>query len=109
VRGSASPRLLLNLRPVLRFDRPPKRARRGRRLVVAGTVAPRKRLVNVVFQQLVRGHWRKAGSRSVRALRGRFSTSFAPGFRARYRYYAVARSDLDTDRGASELRSLRVR
>jgi hypothetical protein len=26
-----------------------------------------------------------------------------------YRYYAVVRSDLDTDRGASKMRSLRVR
>jgi hypothetical protein len=109
VRGSASPRLLLNLRPVLKLERPPKRALRGRRLGVGGTVAPRKRTVTVVFQQLVRGHWRKVASRSVRPRRGRFSASFMPGFRARYRYYAVTKSDLDTDRGASELRSLRVR
>jgi hypothetical protein len=32
-----------------------------------------------------------------------------PAFRASYRYYAVAKSDLDTDRGASEKVSLRVR
>jgi hypothetical protein len=109
VRGSASPRLLLNLRPVLRFERPPRLARRGRRVTVAGTVAPRKRVVSVVFQQQTRGRWRKVGARSVRTRRGRFETSFVPAFRAPYRYYAVAKADLDTDRGASELRSLRVR
>jgi hypothetical protein len=32
-----------------------------------------------------------------------------PGFRAGYRYYAVVKSDLDTDRGASERRALRIR
>ena len=109
VRGAASSRLLLNLRPVLTFNRPPKRGVRGRRVVVAGTVAPRKRTVSVVFQQRIRGHWRKVATRSVRARRGRFATSFVPGFRAAYRYYAVARSDLDTDRGASKMQSLRVR
>ena len=109
VRGSASPRLLLNLRPVLAFNRPPKRGVRGRRVVVAGTVGPRKRAVTVVLQQRIRGRWRKVGTRSARTRRGRFETSFVPAFRAAYRYYAVARSDLDTDRGASEIRSLRVR
>jgi hypothetical protein len=109
VRGSASPRLLLNLRPVLKFDRPPKRGRRGRRVVVAGTVAPRKRVVSVVFQQLVRGRWRKVATRGVRTRRGRFEASFVPAFRTSYRYYAVAVADLDTDRGASELRALRIR
>jgi hypothetical protein len=62
-----------------------------------------------VFQQRVRGHWRKVGTRSARTRRGRFETSFVPAFRAAYRYYAVARSDLDTDRGASKIRSLLVR
>ena len=109
VRGSASPRLLLNLRPVLSFVRPPRRGVRGRRVVVAGTVAPRKRVVSVVLQQRISGRWRKVGSRAVRTRRGRFESSFVPAFRAAYRYYAVTRSDLDTDRGASELRSLRVR
>ena len=109
VRGSASPTLLLNLRPVLAFERPPHSGRRGRRVKVAGTVAPRKRAVTVVLQQRIRGRWRKVGARSVRTRRGRFETSFVPAFRAAYRYYAAVRSDLDTDRGASELRSLRVR
>ena len=109
VRGGASTRLLLNLRPVLRFTRPPKRGVRGRRVVVAGTVGPRKRAVTVVFQQRIRGRWRQVGTRSARTRLGRFETSFVPAFRAAYRYYAVARSDLDTDRGASKIRSLRVR
>ena len=78
-------------------------------MTVAGTVAPRKRVVSVVFQQQIRGRWRKVGARTVRTRRGRFETSFVPAFRAAYRYYAVAKADLDTDRGASELRSLRVR
>jgi hypothetical protein len=76
---------------------------------VGGTVAPRKRLVSVVFQQQVRGGWRTVGTRTARTRRGRFGTSFVPGFRARYRYYAVARSDLDTDRGATKPVPLRVR
>ena len=73
VRGSASPRLLLNLRPVLTFERPPRRGVRGRRVVVAGTVAPRKRVVTVVFQQRIRrplaqgGHAR--GAHAARPLR----------------------------------------
>ena len=94
---------------MLRFERPPRRGVRGRRVQVAGRVAPRKRLVTVVFQQRIRGHWRKVGTRTVRTRRGRFKTSFVPAFRAAYRYYAAVRSDLDTDRGASEIRSLRVR
>jgi hypothetical protein len=109
VRGAASGRLLLNVRPVLTFTRPPKRGVRGRRVIVAGAVAPRKRTATVVFQQRIRGRWRKVATRSARTRRGRFETSFVPGFRAAYRYYAVARSDLDTDRGASRMRSLRVR
>jgi hypothetical protein len=72
-------------------------------------VAPRKRTVSVVFQQRIRSRWRKVATRSARTRRGRFETSFVPGFRAAYRYYAVARADLDTDRGASKMRSLRVR
>jgi hypothetical protein len=109
VRGSASPRLLLRLRPVLAFERPPHRARRARRLGVTGRVGPRKRVVHVVFQQSVRGRWRTVGIRRVRVRRGRFATSFVPAFRARYRYYAVAKADLDTDRGVSEIERLRVR
>ena len=109
VRGGQSNRLLLRLRPVLSFDRPPGRARRGRAVTVQGRVGPRKRMVHVVFQQSVRGRWRSVGRRSVRTRRGRFATSFVPAFRAPYRYYAVAKTDLDTDRGVSAIQPLRVR
>jgi hypothetical protein len=109
LRGTSSPRLLLRLRPVLEFTKPPRRAVRGRRVSLEGTVRPRKRIVTVVLQQQIRGRWRKVGTRSVRTKRGRFRTSFAPGFRASYRYYAVVRSDDDTDRGATEMVPLRVR
>ncbi|HEX6654553.1 MAG TPA: hypothetical protein VF072_17530, partial [Thermoleophilaceae bacterium] len=71
--------------------------------------APRKRVVNVVFQQRVRGSWRTVGRRAVRTSKGRFATSFAPAFRASYRYYAAVSSDLDTDRGATKTVALRVR
>jgi hypothetical protein len=109
LRGTSSQRLLLRLRPVVAFTKPPARAARGRRLTLKGTVAPRKRVVTVVLQQQIRGRWRKVGTRAVRARLGRFSTSFVPGFRARYRYYAVTKADLDTDRGATKMVSLRVR
>jgi hypothetical protein len=109
VRPASSPRLLLRLRPLVKFTRPPKRAARGRRVSVRGTVAPRKRIVNVLFQQRIRGRWRTVGRRAVRTSRGGFTTSFVPAFRASYRYYAAVRSDLDTDRGATKPVNLRVR
>jgi hypothetical protein len=109
VRASSSPRLLLRLRPRMAFTTKPRRARRGRLVSVAGTVAPRKRLVNVVFQQRIGARWRSVAKRAVRTRRGRFSASFVPGFNARYRYYAAVRSDLDTDRGATSVIALRVR
>ena len=108
LRSSSSPRLLLRLRPVVSFIKPRKRWQRGRRLVLKGTVAPRKRIVNVVLQQRIRGRWRKVGRQVVRARRGRFRTSFVPAFTARYRYYAAVKTDLDTDRAATEMISLRV-
>jgi hypothetical protein len=76
---------------------------------VKGTVAPRKRVVTVVFQQRVRGRWRIVGRRAVRTSRGRFATSFVPAFRAGYRYYAAVSSDLDTDRGATKPVAVRIR
>lgn len=109
VRGSASRRLLLRLGPLVAFDRPPRRARRGRVLNLSGTVAPRKRVVHVVLQQQIRGRWRKVGARVVRTRRGRFATTFVPAFRASYRYYAAVRPDDDTDRGSSGMHALRVR
>ena len=108
VRAASSPRLLLRLRPRVAFTRPPKTGSRGRRVSVKGTVAPRKRVVSVVFQQRVRGRWRTVGRRAARTSKGRFATSFVPAFRASYRYYAAVRSDLDTDRGATKYVSLRV-
>ena len=72
-------------------------------------MAPRKRVVNVILQQRVRGRWRTVGSRAVRTSKRRFATSFVPAFRASYRYYAVVSSDLDTDRGATKPVALRVR
>jgi hypothetical protein len=109
VRAVSSRRLLLRLSPVVSFTRAPRSGRRGGRVTVSGTVTPRKRIVNVVFQQQVNGRWRTVGQRAARTRRGRFATSFVPGFRAGYRYYAVVKSDLDTDRGASERRALRIR
>ena len=109
MRAASSTRMLLRLSPVLSFTRPPRSGSPGRRVSVGGTVAPRKRVVNVVFQQQTGGRWRIVARRAVRTQRGRFATSFVPAFRASYRYYAVAKPDLDTDRGASVRRSLRVR
>jgi hypothetical protein len=109
LRGAASRRMLLRLHPVVSFTRRPKRARPWQRVVLKGVVAPRKRTVHVVLQQRIRNRWRKVGARRVRARSGRFRTSFVPAFRARYRYYAVVKSDLDTDRGASDPHTLRVR
>jgi hypothetical protein len=76
---------------------------------VKGRVAPRKRVVDVIFQQRIDSRWRTVGRRAARTRRGRFATSFVPAFRARYRYYAAVRSDLDTDRGATKPVALRVR
>jgi N-acetylmuramoyl-L-alanine amidase len=109
VAPATSARMLLRLRPLVEFNRPPRNARRWQRLVLRGSVKPRKRVVNVVLQQRIRGRWRKVGTRAVRTRRGRFTTSFLPGFNARYRYYAAVRSDLDTDRAATKMHALRVR
>jgi len=109
VRSTSSPRLLLRLRPRLAFTTAPKRGARGRRVSVKGTVAPRKRVVNVVFQQRVGTRWRTVGRRSARTSHGRFATSFVPAFRASYRYYGAVKSDDDTDRAATKAVALRVR
>jgi hypothetical protein len=107
--GATSARLLLRLRPVIGLRRPASRGRAGARVAVAGTVAPRKRLVRVVLQQRVRGRYRTVGVKAVRTRAGRFSTSFVPAFRALYRYAVVAKSDDDTDRASTGWRALRVR
>jgi N-acetylmuramoyl-L-alanine amidase len=107
--GASSTRLLLRLRPVIEVQLPRRRARRWANVPVRGTVAPRKRFLRLVVQQHVNGHYRKVGAKTVRARRGRFETSFVPGFRDRYRYSVVATSDDDTDRGSSGWLPLRVR
>jgi N-acetylmuramoyl-L-alanine amidase len=109
LRRSTSARLLLRVRPVIAIDRPPARARRGKAVVLEGTVRPRKRWLRLVVQQSVRGRWRKVHASSARARRGRFETAFVPARAGRYRYYLVAPTDDDTDRGASERYELRVR
>jgi N-acetylmuramoyl-L-alanine amidase len=107
--GAFSTRLLLRLRPVIQLQRPRKRARRWASVPVRGTVGPRKPFLRLVVQQHVNGRYRKVGAKTVRARRGRFETSFVPGFRDRYRYSVVAKSDEDTDRGSSGWLPLRVR
>jgi hypothetical protein len=108
VPGATSARLLLRLRPVIKLRKPASRGRRGERVPVRGSVGPRKRYVWVVLQQRIRGHFRKVGARAVRTRAGRFSSSFVPAFRATYRYAVVAKSDIDTDRGSTGWRKLRV-
>jgi N-acetylmuramoyl-L-alanine amidase len=107
--GALSTRLLLRLRPVIEVQRPRKRARQWRSVPVKGTVGPRKRFLRLVVEQHVKGRYRKVGAKTVRARRGRFETSFVPGFRDRYRYSLVAKSDDDTDRGTTGWIPLRVR
>ena len=109
LQGAFSTRLLLRLRPVIELRSPRKRARAGRSVPVEGTVGPRKRFVNLVLQQHVRGRYRKVGSKAIRVRRGRFESSFVAAFRDRYRYSVVAKSDDDTDRGSSGWLPLRVR
>jgi hypothetical protein len=107
--GALSTRLLLRLRPVIEVQRPRRRARRWQSVPVKGTVGPRKRFLRLIVEQHVNGRYRKVGARTVRARRGRFETSFVPGFRDRYRYSVVAKSDDDTDRGTTGWIPLRVR
>jgi hypothetical protein len=107
--GALSTRLLLRLRPVIEVQRPRKRARRWQSVPVSGTVGPRKPFLRLIVEQHLRGRYRKVGAKTVRARRGRFETSFVPGFRDRYRYSVVAKSDDDTDRGSTGWLPLRVR
>jgi len=100
--GASSARLLLHVRPVLTLDRPLASGRPGKRVPVSGLVAPRKRVLYLVLQQQIRGSYRRVGVRAVRARAGRFATFFTPAFHARYRYFVVASSDVDTDRATSE-------
>ena len=108
LRRSSSPRLLLQLRPVITIDRPPTRGIRREPVALAGTVGPRKRRLTLIVQRLSGGRYRKALARTVLARRGRFATSFTPRTSGVYRYYLVALPDLDTDRGASPRQVIRV-
>jgi N-acetylmuramoyl-L-alanine amidase len=108
LRGSASSPLLLRLHPVITIDRPPTEAAAGRAVRLTGAVAPRKRVLRLVLQQRVGERWRKVGTRTVLARRGRFTTSFVPRTPGRYRFYVVAGADLDTDRASSDAHELSV-
>jgi N-acetylmuramoyl-L-alanine amidase len=108
LRRSTSPRLLLQLRPLITLKEPPSLGARREPVQLRGTVGPRKRLLTLVVQKLVSGRYRKELARTVRARRGRFATSFTPRRAGVYRYYVVARPDLDTDRGASARQVIRV-
>jgi hypothetical protein len=108
LRGSASGRLLVRVHPVITIDRPPAGATAGRTVRLTGAVAPRKRVLYLVLQQRVGERWRKVGTRTVLARRGRFSTSFVPRTAGLYRFYVVARADLDTDRASSDAHELSV-
>ena len=108
LRGASSARLLVHVSPLVSIDAPLATGRRGERLVVSGMVAPRKRFVHLVLQQRIDGRYRRVGVRRVQARRGRFSSSFVPGFAARYRYFVVVKPDLDTDRGISQVVDLRA-
>jgi hypothetical protein len=108
LRRATSTRLLLHLRPVILVTERPRSAVRGEPVTIAGSVGPRKPVLRLVVQQQRGTRWRKVYSRSVRARRGLFETSFTPASSGRYRYYLVAPADLDTDRGATERYPLRV-
>ena len=90
------------------LSRAPREAKRGRRVRVRGTIAPRKRYVTLVLQQRSGGRYRRVGARAFRARRGRFSASFVPADGGRYRYALVALNDADTDRASSGWQTLRV-
>ena len=109
VAPTLSTRLLLRVRPLVRIASPRTRGVAGKRVPVRGRVAPRKRIVHLVLQQRIRARWRKVGVRAVPARRGRFRSSFVPAYTDLYRFYVVAKADLDTDRGASAGQVLRVR
>jgi N-acetylmuramoyl-L-alanine amidase len=99
--GAFSARLLVRVRPIVTLDAPLTLSKKGRRVAVTGTVTPRKRFVQLVLQQQIRGRYRRVGVRSLRTRRGVFEGSFTPAFAGRYRYFVVARPDLNTDRGRS--------
>jgi N-acetylmuramoyl-L-alanine amidase-like protein len=109
LRGSSSSKLLQRVRPVLTLTDPVKRARRNTRVDVTGTVTPRKHGVYIALQERLKsGRWKRVGLRLVHPRKGVFSASFVPEDRARYRYYAIVKADLDTDRAVSAQQPLTV-
>jgi hypothetical protein len=109
LRRATSSRLLLHLRPRIALRSPAPSGARGERVLVAGTITPRKRFVTLVVQQLIGDRYRKVGAYSVRARRGRFSGYFVPASSGRYRYAVVSVNDADTDRASTGWLALRVR
>jgi hypothetical protein len=109
LRGSNSGKLLQRVRPTLTLTDPVSRTRRNKPVTVGGTVAPRKHGVYIALQeQLTSGRWKRVGLRLVHPRKGAFSATFVPEDRARYRYYAIVKSDLETDRALSVQQPLRV-
>ena len=109
VRGSASPRLLLNLRPVLSFERPPRRGRarppRGGGGQGGAAQAGGERGLPAAHPGPLAQGGHARGTHAPRPLRD----VVRAGVQGAVSVLRGGRSDLDTDRGASELRSLRVR
>jgi hypothetical protein len=108
VRGARSPEAVLRVRATVSLRRPPALGVRGRRVMVRGSVTPRKRRVTQVLQQLRRGRWRTVGTRRVRVTRGRFSSSFVPEGTGRYRVWVFAPGDASTVTSSSRVFTLRV-
>jgi hypothetical protein len=108
LRGTSSTRLLLHVRSLVAIDDAPSRGKAGVRVPVTGRVAPGKGAVYLVLQQNIGGRFRQVGVRAVKVRRGRFEGSFVPGSRTLYRFYVVAKTDDDTDRGSSDRYVLRV-
>lgn len=108
-KGSTSPKLLQRVRPTLTLTNPVRRTRRDTRVVVTGTVTPTKHGVYVALQQKrSSGTWKRVGLRLVKPRKGVFTSSFVPENRGHYRYYAITKADLDTDRAVSKYQSLAV-
>jgi hypothetical protein len=71
-------------------------------VTVTGRVGPRKRYVVQVLQQRRRGRFVTVGARRLRVRRGgTFRGRFVPASVATYRFYAVAKRDRISARGAS--------
>jgi hypothetical protein len=109
LKGSSSPKLLQRVRPTLALTTPVSRTRREQRVTVTGTVTPRKHGVYIALQEhLKSGRWKRVGLRLVHPVKGVFTASFVPEDRGHYRYYAIVKADLDTDRALSAQQPLSV-